>query len=145
MWWFSSNCDSALNDQVNIQPKTIRTLTLIITSYNWLQRKQVQLFLRLYISGQQCATSSEERKHISCSWYIISHCCFFSQWVVLSKTYQSLHRLSANGMKLCGFVGLVHASIAVDLKSFKNLANRSKSGDKLESPSQKLTSGIFPF
>ncbi len=65
--------------------------------------------------------------------------------VVLSTTYQSLHRLSANGVKLCGFVGLVNVSIAVDLKSSKNLANRSKSGDKLESPSQKLTSGIFPF
>jgi len=48
-------------------------------------------------------------------------------------------------MKLCGFVGLAHVSIAVDLKSSKNLANRSKSGDKLESPSQKSTSGISPF
>ncbi len=65
--------------------------------------------------------------------------------VILSETYHSLHRLSANGMKLCGFVGLAHVSIAVDLKSSKNLANRSKSGDKLGSPSQKLTSGIFPF
>ena len=56
-----------------------------------------------------------------------------------------LHRLSANGMKLCGIVGLVNVSIAVDLKSSKNLANRSKSGDKLESTSQKLTSGMFPL
>ena len=66
-------------------------------------------------------------------------------WVILSEMYQSLHRLSANGMKLCGFVGLVNVTIAVDLKSFKNLAKRSKSGDKLGSPSQKLTSEIFPF
>jgi hypothetical protein len=56
-----------------------------------------------------------------------------------------LNGLSANGMKLCGFVGLVNVSITLDLKSSKNLANRSKSGDKLGSPSQKLTSGIFPF
>ncbi len=48
--------------------------------------------------------------------------------VILSETYQSLHRLSANRMKLCGFVGLVNVSIAVDLKIFKNLAKRSKSG-----------------
>jgi hypothetical protein len=31
-------------------------------------------------------------------------------------------------MKLPEFVGLVNVSIAVDLKSFKNLAKRSKSG-----------------
>jgi hypothetical protein len=37
-----------------------------------------------------------------------------------------LHRLSANGMKLSEFIGLVNVSIAVDLKSFKNLAKMSK-------------------
>ncbi len=35
-------------------------------------------------------------------------------WVVLSKTYQSLHRLSANRVKLSEFVGLIHASVPVN-------------------------------
>jgi hypothetical protein len=43
-----------------------------------------------------------------------------------------------NGMKLCGFVGLVNLSIAVDLKSFKNLAKRSKSGSQFRISRSKL-------
>ncbi len=56
-----------------------------------------------------------------------------------------LHRLSANGMKLCGFVELVNVSIAVDLKSFKNLANRSKSGGQVRVSQSKIDFWNFPF
>jgi hypothetical protein len=41
-------------------------------------------------------------------------------------------------MKLCVFVGLVNVSIAVDLKSFKNLAKRSKSGSQFRISQSKL-------
>jgi hypothetical protein len=41
-------------------------------------------------------------------------------------------------MKLPEFVRLVNVSIAVDLKSFKNLAKRSKSGRQLTISQSKL-------
>jgi hypothetical protein len=41
-------------------------------------------------------------------------------------------------MKLPEFVGLVNVSIAVDLKSFKNLAKRSKSGRQFRISQSKL-------
>jgi hypothetical protein len=41
-------------------------------------------------------------------------------------------------MKLCGFAGLVNVSIAADLKSFKNLANRSKSGEQVTASQSKI-------
>jgi len=39
-------------------------------------------------------------------------------WVVLSRAYQSLHRLHANRMKLSELVELVYVSLAVDSKKF---------------------------
>ncbi len=51
-----------------------------------------------------------------------------SQLGYSSEDVPQLHRLASNAMKLPEFVGLVNVSIAVDLKSFKNLAKRSKSG-----------------
>ncbi len=51
-----------------------------------------------------------------------------SQLGYSSEDVAQLHRLASNAMKLPEFVGLVNVSIAVDLKSFKNLAKRSKSG-----------------
>jgi hypothetical protein len=41
-------------------------------------------------------------------------------------------------MKLPEFVGLVNVSIAVDLKSFKSLAKRSKSGSQFRISQSKL-------
>ena len=46
--------------------------------------------------------------------------------VILSKTYQSLHRLYANRMKLSELVELVPVSINVRLKNFESLAKGSK-------------------
>jgi hypothetical protein len=37
-----------------------------------------------------------------------------------------LHRLSVTGMKLFKFVGLVNVSIAIDIKTFKNVAKKPK-------------------
>jgi hypothetical protein len=48
-------------------------------------------------------------------------------------------------MRPSKLVGLVNVSIAVDLKSFENLAERTKLGDNLGFPSQNVIADSSPF
>jgi hypothetical protein len=56
--------------------------------------------------------------------------------VVLSRTYQSLHRLHGNGIKLSELVGLVTVNIAGRSKNLKTLRSDPKGGTNWAAPAK---------